>query len=212
MNNELPNTLLEKNKPQQARAIETYERILRAAGELLEERGVDSISTNNIAERAGITVPALYRYFPNKYAVLYTMGARLMDKQNRALVAWSNKHLVSNDPQSLIENLGELLQETLEITLNEPAGLALLRALRALPVMQDVLLESHYTMSQWAADNWAEILNLETQPDNLRRMRLILQMGTSAIELALEDPDMPTEFALSEATDMLQMYWRKTLA
>ena len=78
--------------------------------------------------------------------------------------------------------------------------------------MQDVLLESHYTMSQWAADNWAEILNLETQPDNLRRMRLILQMGTSAIELALEDPDMPTEFALSEATDMLQMYWRKTLA
>ena len=212
MNNELPNTLLEKNKPQQARAIETYERILRAAGELLEERGVDSISTNNIAERAGITVPALYRYFPNKYAVLYTMGARLMDKQNRALVAWSNKHLVSNDPQSLIENLGELLQETLEITLNEPAGLALLRALRALPVMQDVLLESHYTMSQWAADNWAEILNLETQPDNLRRMRLILQMGTSAIELPLEDPDMPTEFALSEATDMLQMYWRKTLA
>ena len=212
MNNELPNTLLEKNKPQQARAIETYERILRAAGEVLEERGLDSISTNNIAERAGITVPALYRYFPNKYAVLYTMGARLMDKQNRALVAWSNKHLVSNDPQSLIENLGELLQETLEITLNEPAGLALLRALRALPVMQDVLLESHYTMSQWAADNWAEILNLETQPDNLRRMRLILQMGTSAIELALEDPDMPTEFALSEATDMLQMYWRKTLA
>ncbi|MDN3639025.1 helix-turn-helix domain-containing protein [Simiduia curdlanivorans] len=211
MSRELPKPLLEKNKPQQARAIETYERILRAAAELLEERGVDSISTNNIAERAAITVPALYRYFPNKYAVLYTLGARLMDKQNQVLVAWSNRYFAPDDANALIDNLRELLQETLEVTLNGPAGLALLRALRALPVMQDVLLESHYAMSQWATENWAQPLKLDTDPDNLRRMRLILQMGTSAIELALEDPDMPIDFALNEATDMLQMYWRKIL-
>ncbi|BFM10893.1 TetR/AcrR family transcriptional regulator [Simiduia litorea] len=211
MHRELPKPLLEKNKPQQARAIETYERILRAAAELLEERGVDSISTNNIAERAGITVPALYRYFPNKYAVLYTLGARLMDKQNQVLMTWSSRYFKPDNANTLIDNLRELLQQTLDVTLNEPAGLALLRALRALPVMQDVLLESHYTMSQWAAEHWAQPLKLDTHPDNLRRMRLILQMGTSAIELALEDPDMPTDFALNEATDMLQMYWRKIL-
>ena len=58
--------LLEKNKPQQARAKRTYEAILASAAKLLVEVGVERISTNLIAEDAGITVPALYRYFPNK--------------------------------------------------------------------------------------------------------------------------------------------------
>ena len=62
--------LLEKNKPQQERAKRTYEAILASAAKLLVEVGIERISTNLIAEEAGITVPALYRYFPNKYAVL----------------------------------------------------------------------------------------------------------------------------------------------
>lgn len=206
-----PADLLENNRPQQARAIATYEAILTAAGELLEERGVDSISTNTIARRAGITVPALYRYFPNKYAVLYTLGARLMDRQNQVLLAWSAKHLQAHKPAALIDNLPSLLQETLQVTANHPAGLALLRALRALPVMQDVLLQSHTAMSQWAERNWADWLDLKNNPDNLRRIRLMLHIGTSAIELALEDPDLPAEFALHEASLMLQAYGRTLL-
>ena len=47
--------LLEKNKPRQERAKRTYESILAAAAELLVEVGVERISTNIIAERAGIT-------------------------------------------------------------------------------------------------------------------------------------------------------------
>ena len=50
--------LLEKNRPRQERAKRTYEAILNAAAELLVEVGVERISTNLIAERAGITVPA----------------------------------------------------------------------------------------------------------------------------------------------------------
>ena len=65
--------LLEKNRPRQARAKRTYEAILSSAAELLVEVGVERISTNLVAERAGITVPALYRYFPNIYWVLFTL-------------------------------------------------------------------------------------------------------------------------------------------
>ena len=80
--------LLEKNKPQQERAKRTYEAILASAAKLLVEVGVERISTNLIAEDAGITVPALYRYFPNKYAVLNALGAVLMDRQNAASQQW----------------------------------------------------------------------------------------------------------------------------
>ncbi|MBB3169048.1 TetR/AcrR family transcriptional regulator [Simiduia aestuariiviva] len=203
--NPLSPLLLEKNRPQQARAIATYERILAAAAQLLSEVGVDNISTNLIAEQAGITAPALYRYFPNKYALLYTLGARLMDRQNQVLIAWSERH--QHHQTALIDHMLPLLEETYAVTANTPAGLVLMRALRALPVMQDVLLESHRAMSEWALAHWP----LTRAKDNLRRLRLTLQMATSAIELALEDPDMPAEFALREAATMLQSYWRQQI-
>ena len=85
--------LLEKNKPRQERAKRTYEAILVAAAELLVEVGVERISTNLIAERAGITVPALYRYFPNKYAVLNALGAVLMDRQNEVFQQWFDAYM-----------------------------------------------------------------------------------------------------------------------
>ena len=57
--------LLEKNRPRQERAKRTYEAILNAAAELLVEVGVERISTNLIAERAGITVPCLLYTSPS---------------------------------------------------------------------------------------------------------------------------------------------------
>ena len=52
-----------KPGPKQRRAQETYERLLDVAGALLGEVGIERVSTNLIAARAGVTPPALYRYF-----------------------------------------------------------------------------------------------------------------------------------------------------
>ncbi|MFN5821845.1 MAG: TetR/AcrR family transcriptional regulator [Novosphingobium sp.] len=46
-------------KPTQKRALATYERLLDAAGELLAEVGVERISTNLVAARAGVSPPTL---------------------------------------------------------------------------------------------------------------------------------------------------------
>ena len=116
-----PVELLEKNKPQQQRAKRTYEAILKAAAELLVEVGVERISTNLVAERAGITVPALYRYFPNKYAVLNALGAALMDRQNAVFQAWFEKYL-DEGPQLLLDNIYEVLKQTYEVTRRQPGG------------------------------------------------------------------------------------------
>ena len=42
--------------------------------------GIERLSTNLVCERAGLTPPALYRYFPNKYALLSELGQRLMQQ------------------------------------------------------------------------------------------------------------------------------------
>ena len=78
-----------KRAPTQTRALETCERILDAAANLLGEVGIERLSTNLICERAGLSPPALYRYYPNKYAVLAELGVRLMMSQNELLEQWA---------------------------------------------------------------------------------------------------------------------------
>jgi len=52
------------------------ERLLRVSAELLEDVGVDGFNTNLLAQRAGVGVRAIYRYFPNKWAILVAMAER----------------------------------------------------------------------------------------------------------------------------------------
>lgn len=64
-----PGTIL-RARPQQARSRKTMQRLLDEAEALLMEVGVDGFNTNLLAQRAGVGPRALYRYFPNKWAVL----------------------------------------------------------------------------------------------------------------------------------------------
>jgi AcrR family transcriptional regulator len=58
--------LTTKLQPSRATGRSTFEDLLSTAGELLSEVGFEGLSTNLICKRAGMTPPALYRYFPNK--------------------------------------------------------------------------------------------------------------------------------------------------
>lgn len=71
-----PTDISLRTQPQQARSRATFERILEAAAELLEEVGLEGFNTNLLAERAGVGSRALYRYFPNKFAVLVALAER----------------------------------------------------------------------------------------------------------------------------------------
>ncbi|MGA0599360.1 TetR/AcrR family transcriptional regulator [Caulobacter sp. KR2-114] len=61
-------------RPQQARSQATVERVLLVSAELLEEVGVNGFNTNLLARRVGVGVRAIYRYFPNKWAILVALA------------------------------------------------------------------------------------------------------------------------------------------
>lgn len=60
----------ERRRPRQARSRATWEVIVEAAAQVLERRGLAGFNTNAIAERAGVSVGSVYRYFPEKHAIL----------------------------------------------------------------------------------------------------------------------------------------------
>ncbi len=203
--------LLEKNKPQQARAKRTYEAILVAAAELLVEVGVERISTNLVAERAGITVPALYRYFPNKYAVLNALGARLMDKQNAAFQQWFEQYHGADNPQLLLDNIYGLLKRTYEVTRAQVGGLEVVQSLRAVAPLQEVRHASHRLVASQFATIMAEWLARDENELVKTQARLSIDTGYAIVEMALEDGPLSTDTLLREGARMIQLYWQNIL-
>ena len=59
-----------RRRPVQARSRETVDRILAAAAVLIEDGGVEAVTTRAIAERARVTAPSLYRFFADREQVL----------------------------------------------------------------------------------------------------------------------------------------------
>jgi AcrR family transcriptional regulator len=77
--------------PVQRRSRERVEEILKAAAELLAEGGVEALTTRSLAERTGIPVASIYRYFDNRDAIIsaYLDGelTRIEEAQTAALLS-----------------------------------------------------------------------------------------------------------------------------
>lgn len=59
-----------RRQPQQSRSRAMVDRIVEAARDLLVADGLGRLTTNRIAERAGISPGSLYQYFPDKAAIV----------------------------------------------------------------------------------------------------------------------------------------------
>ena len=62
--------------PQQSRSQETLDRILDAAEQVLTEKAFGEATLAEIMERAGVTVGAFYRRYPDKNALLRHLDER----------------------------------------------------------------------------------------------------------------------------------------
>jgi AcrR family transcriptional regulator len=65
-----------RNEPVQARSTARLTRLLDAAAEVIDEIGFERLTTAMVAERAGASIGTVYRYFPDRIAVLQSLSAR----------------------------------------------------------------------------------------------------------------------------------------
>lgn len=71
----------------QSRARETIEAILQASVQIVSRQGISRLTTNHIAELAGVSIGSLYQYFPGKDAVLQALVEREFNRAVDAFVA-----------------------------------------------------------------------------------------------------------------------------
>ncbi|RAK56012.1 TetR/AcrR family transcriptional regulator [Phenylobacterium soli] len=189
--------------PRQERAVQTYERLLDVAGELLGEVGIERISTNLICARAGMTPPALYRYFKDKYAVLEALGHRLMDRQNQVLFAWLERH-APNGPEALAAHVEELMRETAGVTAAEPGAVWVLRALRAVPQLASVRVESHRLVTDRMVEAYGPLLPDMPREVLWRRVRIAVELGFALDEMLTEEDRIARDDLFRDAAALMR--------
>jgi AcrR family transcriptional regulator len=197
-----------KTQPLQDRSRATFDAILKAAGELLEEVGIEKFSTNLVCRRANLTPPALYRYFPNKYALLKELSQRLMGAQDVAVYAWIDTGGLAHDETAAMaeQNLA-ILRQVIEVSAAFPGGLWILRAMRAVPLLRDVRLASTTTVADRIFASLRERYR-ETDPERLRRAAwLTTEVSNAVIEMVLEGAHSDPEAVLAEACWMMARYY-----
>ena len=71
-----------RRDPSQRRALVLIDAIRQAALEIIEKEGPAALTTNRVADRAGVSIGSLYHYYPNKESIV----ADLFEVRVQALV------------------------------------------------------------------------------------------------------------------------------
>jgi AcrR family transcriptional regulator len=115
------------------RTTETAERILSAARELIALKGVHQVSLREIAERVGVTKPALYYHFASREALVRSLVQPLIDDVEATLAAAGP----GDTPRDLLGDYFDALYRHRAVTamiMRDPSVLALIDL--AAPVAQ----------------------------------------------------------------------------
>ncbi len=164
------------------------DRLVGAAQAILSERGIEAINSNAVAERAGVTPPTFYHYFPNKHALLRELGERMLSAQSAAIRNDTGRNVRTAADLSAI--CRDMLRESLRMSRAFTGGFELLVALRAIPELRDVRLVHQERMAALLADYFAEQRLAKNREALTIRARLALHLGYAAVEMLFE-----TDFA-----------------
>jgi AcrR family transcriptional regulator len=78
---------MSRREPVQRRSRERVELILRTASVLLAEGGIERLTTRTLAERTGIPIASIYRYFANREEIIAAYLDHEMQRIERAVAS-----------------------------------------------------------------------------------------------------------------------------
>jgi AcrR family transcriptional regulator len=112
-----------RRRPKQRRALQTVDAILGAVLRILQREGFAAVTTNRIAEVAGVSIGSLYQYFPDKRAIFVALHRRHIEDIDRIIGATLVEHAAS----SLDDLIRALVEAMLEAHSGDPELFELLQ-------------------------------------------------------------------------------------
>lgn len=101
-----------RHTPVQYRSVRTVKRVLDAASSLLERMPLEDVTTTRIATEAGLSIGALYRFFPDKQTIVDAIAVRhvvefrsLVEETVIIPLTRELAHLKSFDPAVVLDRM-----------------------------------------------------------------------------------------------------------
>jgi AcrR family transcriptional regulator len=191
-------------QPRQKRALQTRQRILDATLELLEDAGIEKISTNLIARRAEVNIASLYKYFPDKYAILHELAQAFGQKQADLICTY----LQNANPESSIKNICDgLVDSVIEGTRGGKALVQLQRSLIASPDLLEAYRSTNHEIGQ-AITPFLQRWGITLEGKSLEMAMLCLGETFSALQdLALSRDAAYDQAVVDELKLILSAYY-----
>ncbi|PSB44231.1 TetR/AcrR family transcriptional regulator [Cyanosarcina cf. burmensis CCALA 770] len=124
-----------RHLPQQSRSRKRFEQILQAAAAVFAEVGYEAASTEAIAQRANTSIGSLYRFFPDKSAVLYALAERYAEQMRDLFVTKFNSSTVDRPLAQVVSDTVEAFDDFFTTV---PGAQAIMLRSRVSPELQAV--------------------------------------------------------------------------
>lgn len=194
-----------RRAPVQQRSAERLSRILDACAELLDETGYEELSTRAVAQRAGVPIGSVYRFFSNKRALAEALAARNLDRFAEIVGA----RLATIEAEDWRGAIDAVLDEYLVLKKTVP-GFNLVDFGGPQPVVDPAADANHLL-----ADRLAELLPAQfgRAPDTELRLTILVavEAADALLRLAFRtDPDGDPGI-VAETRELLHAYLARTL-
>ncbi|MEV5727658.1 MULTISPECIES: TetR/AcrR family transcriptional regulator [Streptomyces] len=201
----VPHATTLRRAPVQRRSAERLTRILDACADLLDEVGYDALSTRAVAQRAGVPIGSVYRFFGNKRQMADALAQRNLERYAER-VTGRLKDARAGDWRAAMD---AVLDEYLAMKRTAP-GFSLVDFGNQIPVGARQGEPNHRV-----ADRLTDLLSgfLGRTPDeDLRRTFLIaVETADTLVQLAFRVDPRGDERIIAEMRELLRSYLGRLL-
>ncbi|GGY09529.1 TetR/AcrR family transcriptional regulator [Streptomyces djakartensis] len=193
-----------RRAPVQRRSAERLTRILDACADLLDEVGYDALSTRAVAQRAGVPIGSVYRFFGNKRQMADALAQRNLERYSARVT----RRLADAGAGDWRVAMDVVLDEYLEMKRSAP-GFSLVDFGNQIPV------GSRTEPNHLVADRLTGLLSgyLGREPDEeLRRVFLVaVETADTLVHLAFRVAPDGDRKVIEEMRQMLRAYLGRVL-
>lgn len=188
-----------RTEPAQRRSSERLDALLDAAADIVDECGVERLTTQMVAERGGASIGTVYRYFPDRVAVVHAL-------RERAVVRFRERVASDLDALSAASNWWTVVEVALDayaaLARDEPGFIVVWASERELG-RDDLEPEFAHRVAQLLEAEFA----VEGDGSELRfRIGIAMEIGDALINRAYMRDPAGDERYLAEAKRIVRVY------
>ncbi|MEV5342300.1 TetR/AcrR family transcriptional regulator [Streptomyces sp. NPDC052676] len=201
----VPHATTLRRAPVQRRSAERLTRILDACADLLDEVGYDALSTRAVAQRAGVPIGSVYRFFGNKRQMADALAQRNLDRYAERVTA----RLRDARPGDWHAAMDAVLDEYLAMKRTAP-GFSLVDFGNQIPVGARQG-EPNHRVADRLTDLLAGFLRRDPDDDLRRTFLIAVETADTLVQLAFRVEPQGDERIIGEMRDMLRCYLGRVL-